>query len=314
MTLAKEVQKDRDQQWKLSQRLEALEAREQDRELRIALQEDQLQGLQREVDELQGKIFRCHEQVVPSTLPIEEEEDGLEYASERSYVTPPTAPLELEDIIAQDALQFSSPLEEQSGVRECCRMRVVEYMDDLVEIADDERSSSSSSESSSSPGLEDLENANPVPILPPMDNPPPYVVSGQRAMRTQGIPKSSFHPYSFDCRPLGPLRCSKASAGRLHDGDPTWRAASASSSNSSGGYGVVYSGTIGQGERRSSGGRRSCSSSPSSGGDLDSAASRSRERNLQRRLVLRKRYEEAKARVEYLDSIGCFGWGPGITE
>ena len=128
VNLAKEVQKDRDQQWKLSQRLEALEAREQDRELRIALQEDQIQGLQREVDELQGKICRCHEQVVPSTQPVEEEEeDGLEYTSEHSYVTPPTAPLELKDIIAQDALQFSSPFEEQSGVRECCRMRVVEY-------------------------------------------------------------------------------------------------------------------------------------------------------------------------------------------
>ena len=46
VNLAKEVQKDRDQQWKLSQRLEALEAREQDRELRIALQEDRIQELQ----------------------------------------------------------------------------------------------------------------------------------------------------------------------------------------------------------------------------------------------------------------------------
>ena len=89
---------------------------------------------------------------MPSSLPVEEEEDGLEYASEHSYVTPPTAPLELEDIIAQDALEFSSSLEEQSGVRECCRTRVVQYLDDLVEIADDERSSSSSSKSSSSPG------------------------------------------------------------------------------------------------------------------------------------------------------------------
>ena len=78
MSLAKEVQKDGDQQWKLSQRLEALEAREQDRELWIALQEDRIQELQQEVDELQGKICRCHEQVVPSTLPVEEEEDGLE--------------------------------------------------------------------------------------------------------------------------------------------------------------------------------------------------------------------------------------------
>ena len=215
--LAKEVQKDRDQQWKLSQRLEALEAREQDQELRIALQEDRIQELQREVDELQGKICRCHEQTVPSTQPVEEEEDGLEYASERSYVTPPTVPLELEDIIAQDALEFSSSLEEQSGVRECCRTRVVQYLDDLVEIADDERSSSSSSESSSSPGtslpgLEDVENVNPLPVPPPMGNPPPYAVSGQRAIRTQGVPKSSFHPYSFDRRPLGPLRCSKSSA------------------------------------------------------------------------------------------------------
>ena len=77
---------------------------------------------------------------------------------------------------------------------------------------------------------------------------------------------------------------------------------------------MVHSGTIGQGERRSSGGRRSRSSSPSSGGGLESAANRSAERNLRRRLVIRKRYEEAKARVEYLDSIGCYGWGPGITE
>ena len=226
VTLAKEVQKDRDQQWKLVQRLEALEAREQDRELRIALQEDQIQGLQQEVDELQGKICQCHEQVVPSTQPVEEEEEGLEYASKQSYVTPPIAPLELEDIIAQDALQFSTPpIEEQSGVRECCRTRVVKYVDDLVEIADDERSSSSSSESSSSPGtslpgLEDLENVNPIPIPPPVGNPPPYVVSGQCAIRTKGIPKLSFHPYPFDCRPLGSLWCSKASARRLLDGDP----------------------------------------------------------------------------------------------
>ena len=329
VTLAKEVQKDRDQQWKLIQRLEALEAREQDRELRIALQEDQIQGLQREVDELQGKICRCHESAVPSTQPEEEEEEnGLEYASERSYVTPPTAPLELEEIIAQDALQFSTPpIEEQSGVRECCRTRVVEYVDDLVEIADDERSSSSSSESSSSPGtslpgLEDVENRPPInyeninaiPVPPPAGNPPPYAVSGQRAVRSQGIPNSSFHPYPFDRRPLGPLRCSKASARRLGDGDSSWRAASASSSSSSGGYGVVHSGTIGQGERGSSGGRRSGSSSPSSGGGFESAANRATERNLRRRLAIRKRYEEAKAKIAYLDSIGCYGWGPGITE
>ena len=36
-TLVMEVQKDCDQQWKLVHRLEALEQREQDREIRIAL-------------------------------------------------------------------------------------------------------------------------------------------------------------------------------------------------------------------------------------------------------------------------------------
>ena len=56
-----EVQKDRDQQWKLVHHLEALEQREQDREIRITLQEDQIQMLQQEVDKLQGKICHCHE-------------------------------------------------------------------------------------------------------------------------------------------------------------------------------------------------------------------------------------------------------------
>ena len=51
-TLALEVQKDHDQQWKLIHCLEVLEQREQDREIWIALQEDQIQMLQREVDEL----------------------------------------------------------------------------------------------------------------------------------------------------------------------------------------------------------------------------------------------------------------------
>ena len=41
-TLVLEVQKDCDQQWKLIHHLEALEQREQDREVRIALQEDQI--------------------------------------------------------------------------------------------------------------------------------------------------------------------------------------------------------------------------------------------------------------------------------
>ena len=71
-------------------------------------------------------------------------------------------------------------------------------MDDLVEIADDERSESSlelelsSSPGTSLPGLEDQENWLPInygdvnsitiPVLPPIGNPPPYAVSGQRAV------------------------------------------------------------------------------------------------------------------------------------
>ena len=53
-------------EWKLSQRLEALEAREQDRELRIALQEDRIQELQREVDEL-PKNFRWSGKIIFTT-------------------------------------------------------------------------------------------------------------------------------------------------------------------------------------------------------------------------------------------------------
>ena len=53
-TFVLEVQKDCDQQWKLIHRLEVLEQREQDREIWIALQEDQIQMLQREVNELQA--------------------------------------------------------------------------------------------------------------------------------------------------------------------------------------------------------------------------------------------------------------------
>ena len=147
-------------------------------------------------------------------------------------------------------------------------------MDDLVEIADNERSGglSSSSESLSSPGtslpgLEDQENINPVPILPPVGNPLPYAVSGQRAFRSRGVPKSAFHPYRC---PLAQLRCSKALAGRLHDGDSLWRTTSSGSSSSSGGYRVVHSGSASKGERRSSGGRRSGSSSSSGGRDVDS--------------------------------------------
>ena len=170
----------------------------------------------------------------------------------------------------------------------------MEYLDDLVEIVDDERSGSLLlSESSSSPGtslpeLEDQENINLIPILPPVGNPPPYAVSGQHAVCTKGVPKSAFHPYR---RPLAQLWCSKATAGRLHDGDLSWRATLSSSSDPSRGYRVVHSGTVGQGEHGSSGGRGGSSSSSSGGGDVDSTreegsessvnlTSRTRERNL----------------------------------
>ena len=89
-------------------------------------------------------------------------EEGLEYASNQSYLTPTLA---LEDVVAQDTLWFlMPPMEEHQGIRECCQTRVVEYVDDLVEIADDEGSEgsslleSSSSAATSLPKLEDQEN------------------------------------------------------------------------------------------------------------------------------------------------------------
>ena len=92
-------------------RLVALENREEEREMRIMLQEDLIQQLQDELVVVQGKVCHCHERPVAGGCTLEgpsnqdeKEEEGLEYASERSYMTPPTAPLELEDIIAQDAL------------------------------------------------------------------------------------------------------------------------------------------------------------------------------------------------------------------
>ena len=81
-TLVMEVQKDRDQQWKLVNRLEALEQWIQDREIRIALQEDQIQMLQQEVNELQGKICCCHERPGVTEGPVltetTESTDGTE--------------------------------------------------------------------------------------------------------------------------------------------------------------------------------------------------------------------------------------------
>ena len=105
-------------------RLATLENREEEREMWIALQEDLIQQLQDELVVIQGKVCRCHEHLVAGghtleglSIQNEEEEEGLEYTSERSYMTLPTAPLELEDIIAQDALRFSTPpIKEQEGV------------------------------------------------------------------------------------------------------------------------------------------------------------------------------------------------------
>ena len=195
--------------------LAALENWEEEGELRVSLQEDLIQQLQDELVLVQGKVCWCHECPVAGGCMLEgpsdptNEEEGLEYASECSYMTPPTVPLELEDIIPQDALQFLTlPIEEQEGVRECCHTRAVEYMDNLVEIADDERSGSSSSSGLSSspgtslPGLEDQENVLPInyenintlPIPPPVGNPLPYAMSGQHAVHSKGIPKSAFHP------------------------------------------------------------------------------------------------------------------------
>ena len=56
-------------------------------------------------------MCHCHERPMTGGctlggLPNQDnkEEEGLEYASKHSYMTLPTAPLELEDIIVQDTL------------------------------------------------------------------------------------------------------------------------------------------------------------------------------------------------------------------
>ena len=139
--------------------------------------------------------------------------DGLEYEDDQAYLTPPT---DLQTMLMMDVYHFSlpssyatlqpivqsEPEEEQSEVRSCCHMRVVAYANDLIEIADDEQSLSSDSSSSSDdvPELESLsdrENIQPIPVPAPLDIPPPYAVSGQHAICSKGVPKSSFHPYPF---------------------------------------------------------------------------------------------------------------------
>ena len=207
-----EVQKDCDQQWKLIHCLEVLEQREQDREIRIALQEDQIQMLQCEVGKLQGKICRCFEHpgvmegpvLTETTESTNRTDNGLEYKDDEAYLTPPT---DLQTMLMMDIYHFSPPSsytslqpiiqsepeEDQLEVQSCCRMRVVVYTDDLIEIADDKRSSSSGLSSSDDdiPELEspsDRENVQPIPAPAPFDTPPPYAVSGQRAVCSQGVP------------------------------------------------------------------------------------------------------------------------------
>ena len=315
-TLVMEVQKDHDQQWKLVHCLEALEQREQDREIRIALQEDQIQMLQREVDELQGKICHCHERpgvtkgpVLTETIKLTDgTENSLEYKDDEVYLTPPTNP---QTMLSMDVYHFSPPSsyttlqpivqseseEARSEVQSCCHTRVVAYADDIINIADDKRSSSSESSSSDDdvPELESLsdqENVQPIHVPAPLENPPPYPVSGQCAIRSQGIPKSSFHPYPCICQPLVRLfEYTKAEARGFGGGHPSWRTTPTSPSYSPGGYRVGDSQTTSEGERRPLGRGGSFSLSPSGRGDLHSAreeesessidaSSRNRERNL----------------------------------
>ena len=69
--------------------LASLENREEEREMRIALQEDLIQQLQDELVILQGKVCHCHEcpgvtegpLLLGPSDPTDEEEEGLEYAS-----------------------------------------------------------------------------------------------------------------------------------------------------------------------------------------------------------------------------------------
>ena len=292
-SLAMEVQKDHDQQWKLVNRLEALERGEQDREIRITLQEDQIQMLQQEVDELQGKICHCHEHpgviegpiLTETTESTKGTENSLEYEDDEAYLTPPTS---LRTILSMDVYHFSPPSsyttlqpiiqsepeEEQSEVWSCCHTRVVAYADDIIKIADDKRSLSSESSSSNDdvPELESLsdqENVKPIPIPTPLERPPPYAMSGQRAVRSKGVPKFTFHPY---CHPLALLvKHPKVEAGRLSSSHPSWRTTPTSPSYTPGGYGVGDSRTTSKGECRPFGGRGGIVSSSSGGGDLDPA-------------------------------------------
>ena len=95
--------------------------------------------------------------------------------------------------------------------------------------------------------------------------------------------------------------------------------------NLPGGYGVVHGGSDGKDQRRPFGGTGSLSSYLRSGGDRNhtkqeefqssfGSAVRARARELRWILILRKHHREDWERTKRLQEMGCFGWGPGITE
>ena len=74
---------------------------------------------------------------------------------------------------------------------------------ELVEIVDDERSEGSSSSKLSSSDDDDTlelesqtdkENEIILLVPPPVKVLPPYIMSGQCAVQSKGVPKSAFHP------------------------------------------------------------------------------------------------------------------------
>ena len=86
-----------------------------------------------------------------------------------------------------------------------------------------------------------------------------------------------------------------------------------------------HSGTTGKSQCGSSGGRGSLSlPTPSEGTPVATGeegvessvdvSGRIRAGQLQRLLLLRKHYREDSEHAERLQKMGCFGWGPGITE
>ena len=104
----------------------------------------------------------------------------------------------------------------------------------------------------------------------PMENPPPYTMSGQCAVRSKGVPKSLFHPYPCDRQPLARLvEHTKTEARRFGGGHLSWRTTPTSPPYSPGGYRVGDSRTTSEGECRPLGGRGGITLSSSGGGDLN---------------------------------------------